>query len=208
MMRRATTHSVGELGTVASSLNYGDCRVLPLCETGGDGETSNSTAGGRREDGRRIRAEGVCDRGQGACGFEGGGRRGGTSDNQIRSGRRSPEERQERESSSRNRASQLAVQEECRGPAGRERTQQQRNQTSCRPSPPPSSSTSAHPACRRLRSSKPTKADFVQRGDQGSSRKQQQSRRSESRVLSWASAARNGELKDAQKREGSQEEGD
>lgn len=49
MMWRATTHSVGELGTVASSLNDGDCRVLPLCETGGDGETSNSTAGGNEK---------------------------------------------------------------------------------------------------------------------------------------------------------------
>lgn len=44
--------------------------------------------------------------------------------------------------------------------------------------------------------------DFVQRGDQGSSRKQQQSRRSESRVLSWASTARNGGLGDAQKKRG------
>lgn len=48
---------------------------------------------------------------------------------------------------------QLAVQE-CR--ELRERTQRRQSQTSCRSSPPPSSSTSAHPACRRLHANKPT----------------------------------------------------
>lgn len=76
-MWRATTHSVGELGTVASSLNDGDRHVLPLCETGGDGKTSNSSAEeDEKTDGEVGQKRRVIKEARGACGFRRRGKKG------------------------------------------------------------------------------------------------------------------------------------